>query len=327
MKNILVTGSNGFVGSHICRRLLDSGYSVRALVRKTSNLANLKGLEVEYAYGDLRDYNSLLAAVDGVDAIVNNGGLTKAIDPAMFHEVNCAGTENILNAAEERKADLLRFIQVSSAGAAGPSESKSARSEDDPPRPLTAYGKSKLEGEKAALKFKDIFPVTILRPSAIYGPADKEMLAFFKIIKYGIKPTFGTGECYINFTYVEDFARAVVRTLESNSPSGETYYVAEKRPYSYSEAGDIISEILGRKGIDIHLPAVVLKLAGKASEKIASFRKQAALFTEDKALEISQKYWLVNSDKIERDIGFTAPTSFPEGVRITVAWYRENRWL
>ena len=327
MKKVLVTGSNGFVGSHICETLLESGYPVRALVRHTSNLVNLEGLDVELVYGDLNDFDSLLKAVDGVAAVINNGGLTKAIDPDMFYKVNADGTENILKAALKANPGLEKFVQVSSAAASGPSASKTPLSEENPPRPLTVYGKSKLEGERRVLNYKEKIPVIILRPSAIYGPRDNEMLSFFKAVKFGIKPTFGMGECYINFTFVKDFARAVVKSIESDVQSGEIYFVTEKRIYSYSEAGDIISEVMGKKAIDIHIPACVLKFAGWVSEKIAENRKKAAIFTSEKAKEISRTYWLVASDKIERDMGFVAPTSFREGVEKTVEWYKENNWL
>ncbi|UCC81015.1 MAG: NAD-dependent epimerase/dehydratase family protein [Candidatus Zixiibacteriota bacterium] len=327
MKKVLVTGSNGFVGSHICETLLESGYRVRALVRHTSNLANLKGLDLELFYGDLNDFDSLLKAVEGVAAVVNNGGLTKTIDPDMFYKVNSEGTDNILKAILQSNPGLERFIQISSSAACGPSNTKSPISEDHPPKPLTIYGKSKLEGERIAISYGEKIPVTILRPSAIYGPRDGEMLSFFKIIKWGIKPTFGVGECYINFTYAKDFARAVVKSIESDVASGGIYFVTEKRIYSYSEAGDIISGVLNRKGLDIHIPVKVLEFAGGLSEMIARKRGKAAIFTKDKAIEISQKYWLVTSDKIERDMGFIASTSFREGVERTVRWYKENKLL
>ncbi|UCE67437.1 MAG: NAD-dependent epimerase/dehydratase family protein [Candidatus Zixiibacteriota bacterium] len=327
MKKVLVTGSNGFVGSHICGTLLESGYQVKALVRHTSNLINLKGLDIELVYGDLNDFDSLLKAVDGVAAVVNNGGLTKTIDPDMFYKVNSNGTDNILRAVLKANPDLEKFVQVSSVAASGPSDSKMPLSEENPPRPITVYGKSKSEGERRVLNYKEKIPIIILRPSAIYGPRDNEMLSFFKAVKFGIKPTFGMGECYINFTFVKDFARAIVKSIESNVQSGEIYFVTEKRIYSYSEAGDIISEVMGKKAIDIHIPASLLRFAGWISEKIAENRKKAAIFTREKAMEISQKYWLVASDKIERDMGFVASTSFREGVEKTVRWYKENSWL
>jgi nucleoside-diphosphate-sugar epimerase len=327
LSKILVTGSNGFIGSHICETLVESGYQVRALVRRTSDLTNLKNVEVELVYGDLNDYDSLIEANDGVSAIVNNGGLTKTLDSSMFFKVNAAGTENILKAAHEVNPDLEKFIQVSSAAACGPSGSMTPVNENDTPKPLTEYGRSKLDGEKAAINFKDKLPVVILRPSAVYGPRDGEMLSFFKIIKYGLKPTFGSGECYINFTFVKDFARAIVKVLETEIEPGEIYFITEKKPYSYSEAGDIISGILEKRALDIHIPGTVVNIAGWISETVARKRKKAVIFTSDKASEITQKFWLVDSRKAERQLGFIAPTSFRDGVRETVKWYRENGWL
>jgi nucleoside-diphosphate-sugar epimerase len=327
LRKILVTGPNGFIGSHICETLVGSGLQVRAMVRHTSDLSNLKEVDVELVYGDLNDYDSLKKAIDGVSAIVNNGGLTKTLDPSMFFEVNARGTGNILKAAYEINPRLEKFVQVSSTAACGPSDSMTPINEKDSPRPITEYGRSKLEGERAVLDFKDKFPVVILRPSAVYGPRDGEMLSFFKMIKYGLKPTFGTGECYINFTFVRDFARAVVKTLETDVDSGEVFFITEKKRYSYSEAGDIISEIMGKRALDIHIPRSIVDIAGWISENIAQRRNKAVIFTRDKANEISQKYWLVDSGKSESQLGFAAPTSFREGALETVKWYRENGWL
>ncbi len=327
MRKILVTGANGFIGSHICETLQSAGFDVRALVRRTSDLTNIMHLDLELAHGDLNDADSLPAAIEGAEAIVNNAGITKALDSDMFDRVNSAGTENILKAIERSNPDIKDFIQISSTAASGPAPSDTPIDEDYPPRPLTAYGKSKLAGETAVLAYRDKFPVTVLRPSAVYGPRDKEMLSFFKAVSFRLKPTFGTGECYVNFTYVKDLAQAVARTLTEASSSGSVYFVAEKRRYSYSEAGDIMSEVLGIKGLDIHVPATLLRFAGKISEITAKLRNKASIFSADKALEISQKYWLVDTSRIERELSFVSPTSFRNGVIETVDWYRRHGWL
>ncbi len=327
MKKVLVTGANGFIGSHICETLLDSGYAVRVLVRKTSDLSNLKDLDIETAYGDLTDYDSLRPAVKDVDCVVNNGGLTKTLNKREFEEVNATGTENILKAVLNSNGEIIRFIQVSSAAACGPSGSMEPIKEDTVPKPLSAYGRSKLGGEKAVLEYKDRFPVTILRPSAVYGPRDKEMLSFFKAVKFGMKPTFGMGECYVNFTFVKDLADAVGHVLEKDNKTGEVYFVAEKRTYSYSEAGDIISEMMGQKALDIHIPTAILRAAGKITEIIASKRNRPAIFTKEKAVELYQKYWVIDSSRIEKELGFRAETSFGKGAAETIKWYKESGWL
>jgi dihydroflavonol-4-reductase len=327
MPKILVTGANGFIGSHICEGLQSSGFEVRALIRRTSDLTNIKHLDLELVYGDLNDPDSLPPAIEGAEAIVNNAGITKALNDTVFERVNVAGTENVLKAVETSSWEIKRFVQISSTAASGPAPSDVPINEDHPPRPLTVYGKSKLESEKAVLAYGDRLPVTVLRPSAVYGPRDKEMLSFFKAISMRIKPTFGTGECYINFTYVKDLARAVSKALTVDSPSGRLYFVAEKRSYSYSEAGDIISRALGVKGLDIHIPAALLRFAGKVSEKAARWRNKASIFSADKALEISQKYWLVDTSRIQDELGFVSSTSFRDGVAETVEWYRRHGWL
>jgi nucleoside-diphosphate-sugar epimerase len=327
MARVLVTGANGFVGSHICEALCNAGFTVKALVRKTSDLTNIRHLDLELAYGDLNDPDTLQKAVDDVDVAVNNAGVTKALDVSLFDRVNFEGSENILKAVEKANPGIARFVQISSTGACGPAPSKTPINEDHRPAPVTAYGRSKLAGERAVLNFKEKLPVTILRPTAVYGPRDREMLSFFKIISYHIKPTFGPGECYMNFTYVKDLAEAVIKVLTADSPSGRIYFVAENRSYSYSQAGDIISEILGVRALDLHIPAWIMRLAGTVSERLADLRNKPSIFTSDKVNEITAKYWLVDSSRIETELGFRSSTSFGEGVKETVDWYREKGLL
>jgi nucleoside-diphosphate-sugar epimerase len=327
MARVLVTGADGFVGSHICEALINAGLTVKALVRKTSDLTNINHLDMELAYGDLTDPDSLGKAVEDMDAVVNNAGVTKALNASLFDRVNHEGTRNILKAAETANPGIRRFVQISSTAACGPAPSEAPINEDHPPAPVTAYGRSKLAGERAVLGYKERFPVTILRPTAVYGPRDKEMLSFFKAISYHVKPTFGPGECYMNFTFVKDLAGAVVKILTAESLSGGVYFVAEDRSYSYSEAGDIISEVLGLRALDVHVPIPIMKIAGRISEEIANLRKKPSIFTADKVHELTAKYWLVDSSRIEKDLGFRSTTSFREGVKGTVDWYREKGWL
>jgi nucleoside-diphosphate-sugar epimerase len=327
MPEALVTGANGFVGSHVCEALITAGYSVRALVRKSSDLTNLQGVPVQLAYGDLSDPQSLVAVVEGIDTVINNAGLTKTNNPRDFHTVNALGTENILRATAEHNPGLKRFVQISSTAACGPSATNAPIDELHPPAPLTHYGRSKLDGERAVLSYSEKLPVVILRPSAIYGPRDKEMLLFFKCVKMGIKPAFGYSQNHINFTYVKDLAKAIVPVIESEILSGSIYFVVENRSYCYSEAGDIIAGLLNRKAHNLYVPENVVALAGRVSEKIAKLRHKPSIFTREKALEISRKYWLFDPSKAERELGFVAATDFAAGAAETVAWYKEKGWL
>jgi nucleoside-diphosphate-sugar epimerase len=326
MNEVLVTGANGFVGSHICEALIKAGFSVRALVRKTSDLTNIKDLPLNLFYGDLNDASSLPAAVTGVLAVINNAGMVKALHAEDFQQVNCGGAKNILSAIKQYNPGISKLIHISSTAASGPSPGNYPINEDYPPGPLTAYGRSKLAGEMAVLAQKDGIPSVILRPCAVYGPRDKEMYSFFKTIKLGIKPHFGSGENYINFTYVKDLANAVVKAIGTSGPSGSIYFVAEKKYYAYSEASDIIAEILKKKTFNLRVPASLLSLAGKTSEEFAKILGKPAMFTQDKVREILSKYWLFDTSKIEREMGFVG-TDFKVGAAETIAWYKEHGWL
>ena len=174
----LVTGATGFIGSHLVEELLKGGHRVTCLVRKTSNLQWINGLNVRLIYGDCTIKESLLNAVADFDYIFHLAGLTKAANERDFFSANALGTENLVSAVIEKNPDTKRFVYLSSLAAAGPSCDGTPAKEAGEPKPVSAYGRSKLEGERIVMRHKNTIPVTVIRPPAVYGPRDKDFYIF-----------------------------------------------------------------------------------------------------------------------------------------------------
>ena len=187
----LVTGATGFVGSHLVDRLIERGCNVRCLVRKTSNLRFLRHPKIDLAYGGLdgeTDWDSVLA---GVHTIYHVAGLTFARRAKDYYSVNHKGTEAIVGAALKHRDEIRRFVLISSLAAVGPSRDGSPVTEEIEANPITPYGRSKLMAEEAVWVVKDLLPVTVVRPPAVYGPRDYGVFEFFKSISRGISPQIG----------------------------------------------------------------------------------------------------------------------------------------
>ena len=184
----LVTGGTGFIGSHLTEVLIRKGVQVRCLLRKTSDFKWLKDLPIEFIPGDCNDKTSLEEAVRSVDWVFHLAGVTKAIEEETYFEVNGLGTENLIHACLENNPRLQKFIYISSQAAAGPSINGSNKKESDPCEPVSFYGRSKRMGEESVLAHALELPAFILRPSAVYGPRDKDVFALFKCLSKRIKP-------------------------------------------------------------------------------------------------------------------------------------------
>jgi dihydroflavonol-4-reductase len=323
----LVTGASGFIGSHIVDLLLSRGHSVRVLLRKTSSTAWLKGLPVEFMYGDLFDVDALQAAARTVDYVYHSAGLTKAKTKEEYFRANTLGTKNLLEATLAGSPGLRRFVLLSSQTAGGPSLSKSPATEEAAPHPITTYGKSKLEAEKETLRYGERIPVTIVRPPAVYGPRDKDVFEFFHTMNKGLQPIVGFNEKYVSLIHVGDLVRGILMAGESDRAVNQTYYISSREVYGWKEVGNITKRLLGRRVLRVRVPEAGVYAVAAFSEFFALFSPKPALINLEKARDMVQDYWTCDSSKAKRDFGYEQEISLEDGIRNSIEWYRDQGWL
>lgn len=325
---VLVTGGSGFLGSHVAEQLAEAGHTVRALVRKSSNRKFLSTLKnVELVEGAVEDRASVDRAMKDVDAVVHSAGLVKARGERDFFACNTQGTANLLEAAIAHAPRLKRFIHVSSLEACGPSLDGAPVAADQE-RPVTAYGRSKLAAEKECIARKDALPVVILRPAAIYGPRDVEILEAFRAVRRRQYPVIGDGRMLGCYTYGPDCAKACIRAIDADVPSGSVYFVDDGEPMSMARAmGEILPEALGTRPLfRMGVPFPVLTLASLGVETYGRLRNKPVMLTREKVAML-RHHWVCESAKTRDDLGWSPEVSFRDGAKITARWYADNGWL
>jgi nucleoside-diphosphate-sugar epimerase len=329
---VLVTGASGFLGGHVVELLSKRGDSVRALVRKTSNRKHLENLpNVELFEGSVEEVERVREAVDGVDAIVHAAGLVKARNTDEFFAVNVGGTSNLIQAARSdsrgRPAAVKRFVYVSSLEACGPS-SDGLPVLADQESPVTAYGRSKLAAEKVVLSARNELQVVILRPGAIYGPRDGEILEVFKSIQRGFLPLVAGGEAKGVWIYATDCAEACVRAIETNVPSGQVYFVDDGcGPIDQKQLFAEAERALGRRArLRASLPVPLVMTVARGVEVFGRITNRAVMLTREKA-NMLLMHWVCSSEATRQELGWEPKVSWAEGMDRAVAWYRDNGWL
>ena len=327
-RRVLVTGGTGFVGSHLVELLMQRGYSPVCLVRDPGSLRWLSGLDVELAVGDCTDPGSLELAVQRVSIIIHAAGLTKAKHSRDYYEVNHLGTRNILEACARHNPGIKKFILLSSLAAAGPTrDNVSATREGDAPQPVSDYGWSKLRAEEEVLRFKHAFPVCILRPSAVYGPRDRDMFELFLWASRGLTLEIAGGDRTISPSYVKDVAAAILACAEKETSSGSIYFVADDRPWSWSGFRDVLLATGGVKARNLVIPYSAAYLIGLVSEFGSLITGRPALMNRQKVREAAQRSWLCDISRTKEDLGFTPAYTLQQGLQITWQWYRDNNWI
>jgi nucleoside-diphosphate-sugar epimerase len=351
---VLITGATGFVGSHVVDACLEEGIPVRALVRRASDLPPLEGRGAVCVVGSLEDRASLEEAVKGVETVVHLAAVTKALSKEEYMRVNGAGTRAMVEAALGAEPRPRRLVYLSSLAAVGPSLDGQPVTGETPPRPLTVYGRSKLEGERAceALAVGTLpaprdswedergtepltrlrspghgdITIAILRAPAVYGPRDREVYRFFRLAKLGMLPIPTGPMRTLQLVHVQDLARAVVLAATAPGAAG-LYHIAEPRAYSWEELAPMMADAVGRRFRRVRVPASLFMAAGTLSQWLSRLRGRASIFSRDKVRELLAPGWLCETSLARRDFGFQAEITLEEGLRQTAAWYRSSGWL
>jgi dihydroflavonol-4-reductase len=322
-----VTGATGFVGSHLVEKLLSMNHEVYCLKRKTSNTKWLKGKSVTYIEGDLFDNNALENVIKKVDYLFHVAGVVKSKNKEGFYKANSEATRNLIEIAYKANPNLKRFVHVSSLAACGPNPDEKPITEDFIPRPITTYGLTKRLAEKEILKFKDKLPITIVRPPAIYGPRDTEILIYFKTFSKGLNSIIGFDDKYLSLVYIEDLVQGLVLSMKENIRSGEIYFISSDGAYNWEQIATITSEIMSKKAIKIRIPHFVVYTTGFFAQMFSVFSKNAATLNLEKCLDITRKRWVCSNEKAKKELNYSPEYSISEGFKKTIEWYKENGWL
>lgn len=319
----LVTGGTGFIGSHTIELLLQRGFKVRCLVRRTrTNLGWIENSQAEIVRASYLDVDTLREAIQDADYIFHIAGVTKAKTSSQYHQGNVLATRNLLEAATGNP-NLKKFCFVSSLTAAGPSPDGTLLDEDAACHPITAYGVSKLEAETVCQLYANRIPIAILRPPAVYGPRDRDLLEIFRWVKYGFKPVFGSDEKWLSVIYSPDLARVLVEVALSEKTTGQTYFAADPTPYRLSDVLNEIAGMFGKRGRNIRLPSSLLYPLGAIAELASVFSPNAPVLNIEKARDLLQTHWICSPRKLEEHIGFKIHVPLEESLRTTIDWYRE----
>jgi nucleoside-diphosphate-sugar epimerase len=319
----LVTGGTGFIGHHLIEALVDRGDEVTALVRSEVRAERIVEMGVRTVLGDLDDAPALAKACKGAELVFHVAGAIKSRDEAGYFRANEQGTRNLVRSAEA--AGDSRFVFVSSMAAAGPTEPGRPLTGDEPARPVTAYGRSKLAAEEVVRRSK--LPWTIVRPPAVYGPRDRALLPVFKLARRGFGAVFGDGSQELSAVYGPDLVDALLASVATERTVGRTYYACHRELFCSTEFVRTAGRALGRELRIVRLSPIVTRMVLSLTGAAAALAGRATLLNRDKANEFLARAWTGDPGPFARDTGWVANHALAEGLPQTATWYQEEGWL
>ncbi|MBV5328066.1 MAG: NAD-dependent epimerase/dehydratase family protein [Chlorobium sp.] len=329
-ERILVTGATGFIGKRLVEYLLVRGFRVRIFLRPESARESGFGGRVEEFRGSYTDSEAIGRAVRDMDRVVHLAGVTKAADEKEFWEGNVVPVIRLLAALGEYNPGMKRLLLVSSLAACGPScEGVTGIREEDAAHPVSAYGRSKLEAEILCMEASRDIPVTIVRPSAVYGPGDRDILQVFQMMQRGVLLTAGNARRQrFSMVYVDDLVQGIVAAASADASCGKRYFITSPEACSWDSLILAAKPVLGfRRLFRVALPGPLVYILGSVLEIAGTLAGKAALINRDKANELLQDFWVCSPEKAAEELGFTARTSLAEGIEKTIAWYRQKGWM
>jgi dihydroflavonol-4-reductase len=326
--NVLITGATGFTGGHLARSLKARGYGVTAMVRTPARAEDLRRDGIAVVEGDLASPDSLPRAVaGGYDLVYNIAALYReaGLPDSAYDQVNAAGVGQLIEAAAA--AGVGRVVQCSTVGVHGDVEHPPAN-EESPLRPGDVYQRSKVKGERIAHEAatRAGIELVVARPSGIYGPGDRRLLKLFRGVARRRFIVLGSGRIFYHLTHVDDLVEGLRLCGEVAGAAGRSYILAGAEVPTLD---DLVRLIAGEAEVApprLHLPVWPVWLAGAACEGLCApfgiepplYRRRVDFFTKSRAFDIS---------RARQELGYAPSVTLREGIRRTLAWYRQQGWI
>lgn len=330
-KTVLITGASGFIGKCLIDEALSRDYDIYTFVRKSSNIKQLQNKPITILTVDFSDYSSIIESLRNlpkIDFILHTAGVTKAYDEEDYIYGNEHLTQTFINALIHCNYKPKLFVYFSSLAAWGPgnSETFAPINNDCIPSPITSYGKSKLKAEKI-VRNQTSFPYIVLRPTAVYGPAEKDFFQTITLINKHLNFNLGFHNQYFTFIHVYDLVKVSFDVLESEI-CNKSYFVSDGNIYTKKDFGMLVAKHLNKKVFHITVPVVFVKIIAYILESyLLFFKKPAPVLNYEKVDELCAKNWICDCSTIANDIGFKAKYNLNEGIKQTIDWYKKEEWL
>lgn len=296
---VAVTGATGFIGKYIVRNLLSHGFSVRALTRTTGKVANDK---LTWVTGSLEDTHSLHQLVSGADYIVHCAGQVRGHAEETFISCNVTGSLHLMQAALE-SGSCKRFLFMSSLAARHPE--------------LSWYANSKYVAEQQLAGMRSQIALGIFRPTAVYGPGDKELKPLFTWMLRGVLPRLGAPEAQLSFIHVDDLAEAVSQWLLTTTPQNHTYELCDgvAEGYNWTRLQQIGASVRRGPVRLVGIPLPVLNTLADISILLNRIARKEPMLTHSKIRELTHSDWSASNKTVSEQINWVPKISLERALR------------
>ena len=311
---VALTGATGFIGRRLTALLLDRGWRVRALVRRPERATALQRMGVELIPGSLDDAASLARLVEGVDGVVHCAGAVRGITVADFERVNVDGVANIARAARAARAARVAGLAVAEQSGRPRLLSLSSLAAREPG--LSHYAASKRHGEEVLAAEAGELEWVALRPPAVYGPGDKELLPLFRWMQRGVAPIVGDRAGRFSMLFVDDLAAAIETWLSSGHGISGVFELDDGHAngYSWDELVAIAARELGRRVVALPVPAWLLRVVAGITLVNARVLGFAPMLSPGKVRELRHPDWRCKNGPLQALLPWQPTVQFAEGL-------------